>query len=205
MVLFRELDHYFSEPVVARRALFVARAAREEIGDIDSAASRERLSREKQASRDPFNLRPNHNPDTMATEDAWTSIQLLKLLLLYREKTASPPHLFTLHQLVEHQVNSGGECCVLLLLRSSSQPFPALASKYPVVMLPARCLLGKTYHATRRRRRLAQSRVDPSSDRQRVPCCRWFGHVAGLSPWRWQGWFTLQPSAQAWIASLSPV
>ena len=124
MVLFRELDHYFSEPVVARRALFVARAAREEIGDIDSAASRERLSREKQASRDPFNLGPNHNPDTMATEDAWTSTQLLKLLLLYREKIASPPHLFTLHQLVEHQVNSGGRMLCVIVASFMISAFP---------------------------------------------------------------------------------
>ena len=53
MVLFRELDRYFSEPMVARRALAVAKTAREELGDIYPAAPGERLNRTKQASR-PF-------------------------------------------------------------------------------------------------------------------------------------------------------
>lgn len=59
MVLFRELDHYFSEPKVARRALVVARAAREELGEADPVASGERLNQTKQASR-PFHRGPSY-------------------------------------------------------------------------------------------------------------------------------------------------
>eukprot|EP00903_Cladosiphon_okamuranus_P020066 g18432.t1 len=51
MIPSRELDQYFSEPTVARRAEVVARAAREQLGEIDSAAPGERPNRTKQAFR----------------------------------------------------------------------------------------------------------------------------------------------------------
>lgn len=64
MILFRELDQYFLEPMVARRAQVVARAAREQLGEIDPTTPGERPNRTKQASAPFLSREQSPNDDT---------------------------------------------------------------------------------------------------------------------------------------------